>query len=52
MSEWIRTDPESQALLAEELRSMAEADHAPNRCCDFHRHIADGCCHCDPEAEK
>lgn len=27
-----------------------EGEHRPNGCCDFHRHIADGCCHCDATA--
>lgn len=22
--------------------------HRPNGCCDYHRHVADGCCHCEP----
>lgn len=22
-------------------------EHRPNGCCDYHRHIADGCCRCD-----
>lgn len=24
--------------------------HRPNGCCDYHRHIADGCCHCERPA--
>lgn len=24
-----------------------QAEHRPNGCCDYHRHIADGCCHCE-----
>lgn len=27
----------------------AESAHRPNGCCDYHRHIADGCCHCEQE---
>lgn len=24
-----------------------QLDHRPNGCCDYHRHVADGCCHCE-----
>lgn len=24
-----------------------ETEHRPNGCCDYHRYIADGCCHCE-----
>lgn len=28
-----------------------ETGHRPNDCCDYHRHIADGCCDCEYAAE-
>ncbi len=23
------------------------SEHRPNGCCDYHRYVADGCCHCE-----
>jgi hypothetical protein len=27
-------------------------EHRPNACCDYHRHIADGCCHCENQPDS
>ena len=29
------------------MSNAENGEHRPNACCDYHRHIADGCCHCE-----
>jgi len=36
-----------QVRRAAEEAESGGAEHRPNRCCDYHRHVADGCCHCE-----
>lgn len=47
LAAWLDTDHDCD--LPDEPTTTAQHDdeaHRPNACCDFHRHIADGCCHC------